>query len=172
MTEKRTALAWWFAGLVAFAIVLALHAPLAIEAVPGGIADHQRAGSAEQVDKIHAAWRAAGLYGQARIAMAGDLVFIGVFSLGTALVGRYLHRVGIGMVRTAGTAALIAAGVFCITDYTETIAQLIQLTGDKGSDTLAGLAASVRSVKMAAWVVSVIAVGVGIALGRNSRNAA
>lgn len=43
MSPKPRFLIWWLGGLAIFAVSLALHAPLAIEAVPRGILDHRAA---------------------------------------------------------------------------------------------------------------------------------
>ena len=54
---KRTAIIWWVSGLIAFAITIYLGSPLAIEAVPGGILDHQQATDAAAVNAIQSAWQ-------------------------------------------------------------------------------------------------------------------
>ena len=79
----RSFLWLWIGGLVLFAIVIALSLPLILTNVPGGIADHQSAGTAQAVNDIQTAWKQAGLTGQARLAMLADLVFIGVYGVGS-----------------------------------------------------------------------------------------
>lgn len=143
---------FWIGGLVAFAIVILLGLPLSIAEVPGGILDHQAAGSAKRVNEIHAAWEAGGLIGTARIAMFADLIFIGIYGLGSVLGGWYYYRTGTGIVRTIGLIIIICAMIFLITDYGETSAQLVQVQRDTGSDKLAGFAATMRPIKVAVWI--------------------
>lgn len=162
----RAFLAWWLGGLALFALVLWLHAPLAIPAVPGGIGDHQAAGSAAEVERIHAAWRAAGVYDAARIAMIADLVFIGVYTIGAALGGRMLRASGGGTMRLIGDAVLAGAIVFGVTDYIETVCQLVQLVQGRGSDALAATAATVQPVKIIAWIATFAGIVIGLAVRR------
>ena len=49
MISKDYYMVWWLGGLAIFAISIMIHAPLAIEAVPGGILDHQAAANAAAV---------------------------------------------------------------------------------------------------------------------------
>jgi len=89
--------------------------------------------------------------------MFGDLVFIGIYGAGSWIAGRSFMRMG-GTVRTIGAVVAAAALVFVLTDYTETLLQLAQLLRDAGSDQLAGIAATARPVKVAAWVVTFLGV--------------
>lgn len=171
MTLHRAFLWLWIGGLVLFAIVIALGLPLGITEVPGGILDHQAAGTAAEVDRIQRAWADAGLLGQARLAMMGDLVFIGVYGAGSVLGGLWFNRVGTGRVRTLGLLVALAGAVFLVTDYLETVSQLIQLWRFEGSDTLAGLAATVRPIKILAWLVSFFGVLLALLLRRKSAHA-
>lgn len=169
---KRAFLWTWIGGLAAFAIVIMLSLPLVLTAVPGGIADHQAAGSAAEVDRIQSAWQAAGLYGQARIAMIGDLVFIGIYGFGCLLGGRWFLQSPRRLVRPLGAAALVAGATFLATDYAETISQFVQLVQRAGDDGLAGLAATVRPIKMAAWLASFFVIVAALVLDRNSSRTA
>ena len=162
MTLRRAFLWFWVGGLVLFAGVIALGMPLVLTEVPGGILDHQAAGSAAEVDRIQSAWQAAGLSNQASIAMFGDLVFIGIYGLGCVLGGLYFRRSEVSWMRAAGSMALIAGAVFLITDYIETIAQFIQLQKFAGDDTLAELAATVRPAKMLSWVMGTVSILVAL----------
>lgn len=162
----RAFLAWWLGGLVLFAFVLWLHAPLAIEAVPGGIGDHQAAGTAEEVDRIQREWRLAGMNNRAGIAMISDLVFIGVYAIGSFLGGRMLRASGGGVLRLIGDAVIAGAIVFGVTDYIETICQFVQLMQGRGSDALASTAATVQPVKIIAWIVTFVGILVGLAVRR------
>lgn len=172
MTLKRAFLWLWIGGLVLFAVVIALGLPLGITAVPGGILDHQAAGTAAEVDRIQREWRLAGLWNQAAIAMLGDLAFIGVYGLGSLLGGLWMRGDPDAPVRTVGTTVALAAIVFILTDYAETICQFIQLMRFEGDDGLASLAATVRPVKIAAWLVTFFGVFAGFYLrGKTARNA-
>lgn len=172
MSLHRAFLWLWIGGLVLFAGVIALGLPLGITAVPGGILDHQAAGTAAEIDRIQHAWADAGLLDRARIAMLGDLVFIGVYGLGSLLGGLWMRRDRNARVRGIGVAVAIAALVFLVTDYVETVCQLIQLVRFEGDDALAGVAASVRPVKIAAWLVTFFGTLAGLYRRRKSaRNA-
>ncbi|MBV7260127.1 hypothetical protein [Erythrobacter crassostreae] len=156
--SKRTFLLWFFGGLAAFAITLYLHIPLAIDSVPGGIADHQSAPDAATVDAIQNSWRAAGLSNQAAIAMVSDLIFIGIYGVGCVLGGLYYRAKAASALRILGWLALISGAVFLVTDYGETIAQFIQLMQSAGDDGLANFASTVRPIKMFTWSSAFLAV--------------
>ena len=157
----------WLLGLLAFALLRIPHGPLAIPEVPGGIFDHQAAGSAAEVNRIQQAWGDAGLLGHARWGMIGDFLFIGLYGIGATLGG-------IAMRRTFPTAGLVVAamgGIFLVTDYAETIAQFIQLTSMQGDDGLAQLAATMQPIKMAAFGVSFLGI-LALLVVRRMRNRA
>lgn len=172
MKMKQKFLQFWLGGLVLFAIVIAMGLPLGIAEVPGGILDHQAAGSAAEVDRIQQAWNDAGLYNEARFAMLGDLVFIGVYGLGSLFGGIWLWRDHGGLLRALGAVVAGAAVTFLITDYTETIAQFIQLTRQDGDDQLARLAAGVRPIKVAAWIATFAGILAALAFRRFSPRSA
>ena len=163
MPTFRLFLWWWLAGLAIFALVVALGLPLSTPEVPGGILDHQAAGTGAEIDRIQRAWAGAGLLDRARIAMAADLVFIGVYGVGSVLGGLHFSRAGAGLVSALGKLVAVAGAVFLVTDYAETICQLIQLTRFAGADTLAGIAAAARPPKIAAWIVTMLGVLVALA---------
>ena len=171
MTLERGFWLFWLGGLLAFAITLFLHLPLAIPEVPAGIGDHQAAGTAAEVDRIQHAWRSAGLWNRAAIAMLSDLLFIVIYGIGAVLGGMWLGRHG-GAVRIVGLLVAIAGAVFLITDLTETTAEIVQLWRFQGDDGLAALAAGVRPIKMATWIASFLGIIVGLFLRRFSRRAA
>ena len=152
----------WLLGLAVFALAIALGAPLAIDGVPGGILDHQAAGSAAEVDRIQGLWEAAGLTATARLAMVADLVFIGVFGAGCVLGGLYYRRFARVWLALVGNAALVSGLVFLVTDYAETIAQFVQLASGKGDDTLAGLAAFCQPIKVISWIVAFVSILAGL----------
>lgn len=157
----------WISGIVAFSVVIALSLPLTITAVPGGIGDHQAAGSAAVVNAIHAAWGAAGLMGLARTAIIADLVFIIIYGIGSVLGGLYFRSLGTGLSRHLGTAIALCGIVFLVSDLGETSAQLLQVIAGEGSDRLAGLAAMLRPIKMASWAFTFL--GILAALGIQRR---
>ncbi|MCB2082630.1 MAG: hypothetical protein KDD90_01050 [Sphingomonadaceae bacterium] len=144
----------WPLGLVLFGIVIWMGLPLDIEGVPGGILAHQAAGSGHAIDLIQRAWSEAGLYERARYAMYGDILFITVYGLGSWYGGLHYMQDAAPKIRRMGGLLVAAAAVFMLTDYTETFSQIIQLTQQRGSDTLASIAATVRPVKVAAWLVT------------------
>lgn len=172
MTLKRAVLWFWVGGLVLFAIVIALSLPLGITEVPGGIGDHQAAATAMEVNRIQRAWAEVGLLDQARLAMIGDLVFIGVYGVGSVLGGLWFNRIGTGGLKSLGRLIVLAGAVFLITDYAETICQFIQLTNFAGDDTLAEIAATARPPKMLAWLVSFFGMLLALALRRKSTSVA
>jgi hypothetical protein len=158
MSSTRPELGWWMWGLVAFAVVVALSLAVTAPAdVTLGIAEHQAAATAARVDEIHAQWHAGGVRPLAIFAMFGDLVFIAIYGWGSWIAGRSFVAMG-GIVRIVGAVVAAAAVVFVLTDYTETLLQLVQLLRDQGSDQLAGIAATARPVKVAAWVVTFLGV--------------
>lgn len=170
--SKRTGLAWWIAGLVAFGIVIWLGLPLNIDAVPGGILDHQHATSAKMVNDIQHAWRDAGLLGTARIAMIGDLIFIGIYGLGCVLTGLHYRARKQVVLRALGWTAIASGVIFLATDYGETIAQLVQLVRFAGDDDLAMLASTLRPIKVASWIGGFLTVILALIAERISSRAA
>ena len=155
--SKRTAMIWWGGGLIAFAITIYLGMPLAIDAVPGGILDHQAAPDAAAVNAIQNAWQDDGLIDTARTAMISDLIFIGIFGIGCVLAGLY-YRGRDGFLRLSGWIALISGIVFLVTDYGETISQFIQVTRMQGDDQLANIASTLQPIKIFSWIVAFLAV--------------
>lgn len=152
LTRARPDLRWWLWGLLAFAIVIALSmAVLRPESVTLGIAEHQAAGSAARVDEIQDQWREGGVRTLAIVAMLGDLIFIGIYGWGSWLAGRSFVAMR-GAARMLGILIAISALFFLVTDYIETTLQLAQLLSDQGSDWMAAVAATVRPVKIVAWI--------------------
>ena len=173
MTLERRFWLFWIGGLVIFALARIPHAPLAIPEVPGGIFDHQAAGSAAVVDRIQAAWEDAGLRGTAIFAMCHDLVFIGVYGLGSYWGGRlFMASPSRPFLSRLGLSISVAAIVFLVTDYVETVLQLVQLLRDSGSDWMAGTAAVMQPIKIAAFIVTFLGVLIALALRRFSRGSA
>jgi hypothetical protein len=153
MIDNRPQLKFWLIGLAMFGVLIAL------SLVFGGasqytILDHQAAGTAAMVDTIQADWRANGLRQLQIISMIGDLIFIGSYGCGAFIAGRSFSRIGGGPLRVLGVIIAGAAIIFLITDYTETILQLIQMVREQGSDWMAGTAATVRPIKVATWIIT------------------
>lgn len=169
MVTKRAFVFWFFGGLAAFAVAIWLHLPLAVEGVPEGIAEHQRAPDAATVDAIHAAWQAAGVYDQARIAMIADLIFIGIYGIGCVLGGLHYRGSEKSVLKALGWIALLSGVVFLVTDYGETIAQFIQLQAGVGDDGLANLASTLRPPKMLTWTSAFLSLVVALLIERFSR---
>lgn len=162
----------WLAGLAAFAMAIALGAPLAIEGVPQGILDHQAAGSAAEVNRIQGLWQAAGLTPTARNSMIADLVFIGIFGTGCVLGGLYYRSARAPWLKLIGYLALGSGIVFLATDYAETIVQFIQLSSGQGTETLARLAAFCQPIKVASWIAAFLSILLGLISERFSRTGA
>lgn len=152
--SRRLFLGWWLGGIGLFVVSGFMHAPLAMDAVPGGILDHQAAPDAASVDAIQRAWAEGGQLLQARLAMITDLIFIAVYSAGCVLGGLF-YRAQASLVRAVlAEMALVAGALFFVTDMAETIAQLIQLVQFAGNDELAGLASNLGPAKKASFVIS------------------
>ncbi len=169
MTLQRAFLSFWIGGIVAFIVVLFLHGPLAITAVPDGILAHQSAGSGARVDAIHAAWRAAGVYDTALVAMIGDLAFVAIFSLGSLLGGLYFRSLSDAGLKALGTLLLLSAVIFGATDFTETIAQLQQLVAQRGMNAQASIAAMMFWPKVISWTACFVLPIIGLWLARQQR---
>ncbi|MEL7197343.1 MAG: hypothetical protein AAGL10_03420 [Pseudomonadota bacterium] len=156
--SKCLSIGMWVAGLIVFALIVYLHAPLAIAAVPGGISEHQAAPDAATVNAIQNAWAQAGLLDQAAIAMIGDLIFIGIYGAGCVLTGLHFRARGCRVLRMLGRLTLWSGAIFLFTDYAETICQFIQLMQAAGNDRLAAIASGVRPVKMLSFIAAFFAV--------------
>jgi len=172
LSDPLPNLRWWLRGLVAFAIVVALGLGItAPDSVTFGITDHQAAESAARVNEIQAQWRQGGVRNFAIAAMIGDLIFIGIYSWGSWLAGRSFMAMS-GPVRMIGSIVAPAALVFAITDYIETILQVIQLLQDAGSDWMAAIVASMGPIKAISWVTTFGGVLLAIAIRRFRTTAA
>lgn len=170
MNGNAPRLKFWLLGLLAFAIVIALGAPLEMKSA-FGIADHQLAGSAARVDEIQGAWQAGGVFTLGMIAMFADLLFIGIYSFGAWIAGRSFMQMEQAPLRLLGIAACVSALIFCLTDYTETVLQVIQMVQGAGSDWMAATATTVRPIKMATFLISAAAIVLGIVVHRAGRAA-
>lgn len=163
---------YWLFGLLLFAAMIAMNPAISNGAAPLGISDHQAAGTAAKINAIQMQWQADGVLLLARASMAIDLLFIAVYSWGAWNGGKLMHGDTTPSVRRIGMLVMIAAVVFLVTDYTETIAQFIQVMQLRGDDSLAGLAATVRPVKSLAWVITFVGLLAALLFRRMARRAA
>jgi hypothetical protein len=153
MLEKRF---WrfWLGGLLILAAMIVMNTWLTNMESPWGIRDHQSAGTAERIDAIQAAWQAAGVMGLAKISIAIDLIYIGVYSFGAYCGGRLFARSEHPNLRRLGWVIVAAAIIVGVADYVETLCQFVQALTFKGSDLLAGIAATAQPIKSTAFLVS------------------
>ena len=165
MIDGKPQLKLWLIGLAMFGVLIAMSL-IRGDASQYTIVDHQAAGTAVMVDTIQADWRANGLRTLAIISMIGDLIFIGFYGWGSYVAGRSFSRIGSGFVRAIGVVVAGAAVVFLITDYLETILQLIQLLREQGVDWMAATHSTVRPIKVAAWIVTFVGVIAALILRR------
>ncbi len=172
LINQRNFWRFWLGGILIFAVMVALNPSLSVAGVEGGIPDHQTAGSAERVDAIHAAWQAAGLIDLARFSMALDLLFIAVYSLGAFCGGVLFRGMPSRAMRRLGAVIMVAAVIFLLSDYAETVCQFIQIISLQGSDWLAAIAAYANMPKTISFLVTFVGILAGLFLqGRLNRAA-
>ena len=145
---------FWLGGLLILAAMIAMNPWFVTDVSPWGIRDHQSAGTAARVDAIQAAWQAAGVLGRARLGIAIDLVYIAVYSFGAYCGGRLFAQSERPALRRLGWVIVAAALIVGVADYAETICQFIQAMTFKGSDQLAGIAATAQPIKTTAFLTS------------------
>lgn len=171
MTTHRLQVKYWLIGLAMFGVLIAMSFWRG-DASLYSIIDHQTAGSANVVDIIQSDWRASGLRNIMIVSMIGDFIFIGFYGWGSFLAGRSFLRVAMGgaggAVRALGGLAMLAAIIFLITDYVETICQFIQMVQDMGSDPLAATAAFMQPIKSTAFIITFLGILSGLVLSRFS----
>lgn len=149
---------YWLAGLLMLAAMIGMNPWFVTDVSPWGIRDHQSAGNAARVDAIQGAWQAAGVMDFARLGIALDLVYIAVYSFGAYCGGRMFQAVNKPALRRLGLMIVAAAIILGIADYVETICQFIQAMQFKGSDILAGIAATAQPLKTVAFLISFLGV--------------
>lgn len=171
-SEERGFWRYWLGGLLLFAAMVVMNPSLSNSVATMGISDHQAAATAARVNAIQSSWQADGVLWLARLSMAIDLIFIGVYGWGAWLGGKVMRAEAGQGLRNLGLAIMAAAALFCLTDYIETISQFIQIMRFEGSDALAGLAATVRPVKMVAFLVTFIGLLAALLLRRMARRSA
>jgi hypothetical protein len=163
---------YWLGGLLMLAIMIAMNPWFSNEVSPWGIRDHQSAATAARVDAIQGAWQAAGVMNLARFGMAMDLVYIAIYSFGAWCGGRLFAASSTPMLRRLGWVIAIAAILLGIADYAETICQFVQAMTLKGSDTLAGIAATAQPIKSTAFLTTFIGLLAALLLRRIARRTA
>ncbi len=153
----------WGGGMALFLYLVASSGALETVAAPGGILDHQGAVTAERVDAIQQSWADAGVLEIARWSMITDLVFITLYMSGGIMGGRLIwQQAESPTLKKVGLLCVLAYFLFGLTDYVETISQLVQLVREQGSDLLAGTAALAQPVKILAWITGTIAMIVAL----------
>lgn len=162
---------FWLSGILLFAVQIVLNVWLMNDISPLGISDHQAAATAARVDAIQAGWATSGFMGVALFSMAIDLLFIAVYSWGAFAGGRFFAASDGGYVSRLGKVIMFAAVGFCLTDYAETISQVIQATTGVGNDMLAQVAASVRPVKSILFLVTFFGLLTALGMRRMARRA-
>jgi hypothetical protein len=172
MRDERTFWTYWLGGLLLLATMAVMNVFLSLPTSPLGIIDHQTAGTGARVDDIQFGWKAGSVLTIARISIALDLVFIAVYSWGAYLGGRVMRQEASPVLRRLGTVIMIAAALYPILDYTETICQFIQVISFKGSDLLSGIAATVRPFKSVDFLVTLIGLLTALVLRRMARRKA
>jgi len=163
---------YWLGGLLILAIMIAMNPWFSNEVSPWGIRDHQSAGSALRIDAIQAAWQAAGVMNLARFGIALDLVYIGVYSFGAYCGGRLFAQSEKLSLRRLGWVIVAAALILCVADYVETLSQFVQAMTFKGSDLLAGIAATAQPIKSTAFLTSFFGLLAALLLRRMARRSA
>jgi hypothetical protein len=163
---------YWLSGLLILAVMIAMNPWFANEVSPWGIRDHQSGGTALRIDAIQAAWQAAGVMNLARIGIAMDLVYIGIYSLGAYCGGRLFAQSERAYLRRLGWVIVFAAIVLGIADYAETICQFIQAIRFRGDDMLARIAAFAQPIKSTAFLTSFVGLLAALLLRRMARKGA
>lgn len=175
MTEsklERNFWRYWLGGLILLALMIAMNPWFSNDVSPWGIRDHQAAATAARVDAIQLAWQAAGVVNLARLGMAIDLIYIAVYSYGAYCGGRLFAQASQPMLRRLGWVIVAAAMILGVADYIETICQFVQIMALKGSDTLAGIAATAQPIKSVAFLITFFGLLTALFLRRMKRRAA
>jgi hypothetical protein len=163
---------YWLGGLLILATMIAMNSWFANEVSPWGIRDHQSAATALRVDAIQAAWEAAGVMNLARFGIALDLIYIGIYSFGAYCGGRLFARSEQPFLRRLGWVIIAASLIVGLADYVETLCQFAQAMTFKGSDLLAGIAATAQPIKSTAFLTSFFGLLAALLLRRMARRSA
>lgn len=175
MTEtklERNFWRYWLAGLLILAAMIAMNPWFSNDVSPWGIRDHQAAATAARVDAVQSAWKAAGVLNLARFGVAIDLIYIAVYSFGAYCGGRLFAQASQPMLRRLGWVIVTAAIILGMADYVETVCQFVQIMTLKGSDLLAGIAATAQPIKSTAFLTTFFGLLTALFLRRIKRRAA
>ncbi|WP_323800657.1 hypothetical protein [Parasphingorhabdus sp.] len=154
---------FWGGGLTLFLYLVISGGALETITAPNGILDHQSAATGERVNAIQQSWADAGVMDLARWGMIADLVFISLYMSGGIIGGRLIwQRAKSPTLKKLGLLSVLAYFVFGLSDYLETVCQLVQLIREQGSDILAGTAALARPVKIVTWIIGTAAMIVAL----------
>jgi hypothetical protein len=93
-----------------------------------------------------------------------DLLFIAVYAWGAFAGGRMFAASSLPMLTRLGKIIIVAAVGFAITDYAETLSQLIQAAFTGGHDMLSGVATTARPIKLILFLVTFFGVLIGLAI--------
>ena len=154
---------FWGGGMALFIYLIISGGALETVVAPNGILDHQSAANADRVNAIQQSWADAGLLDLARWGMIADLVFITLYMSGGIIGGRLIwQRAKSPTLKKLGLLSVLVYFVFGLSDYLETVCQLVQLIREQGSDILAGTAALARPVKIVTWIIGTVAMIVAL----------
>ncbi|WP_417611808.1 hypothetical protein [Parasphingorhabdus sp.] len=154
---------FWGGGLALFAYLILSGGALETAVAPNGILDHQSAATAARVNAIQQSWDEAGVLNLARWGMILDLVFITLYMSGGIIGGRLIWQWARSpALKKLGLLSVLVYFLFGLSDYVETICQLVQLVNEQGSDWLAGTAAIARPVKIIAWIIGTVVMMVAL----------
>lgn len=159
---------WWFwLGGIALLAAMALKNPsLATAIAPNGIVDHQAASTAAAVDAIQQAWADKGVLTLARISMVIDLIFIGIYTRGALGGGLIFRSYNNAILRRLGTLIAIAAVIFGLADYSETISQFVEIMQFRGSDILSTIHSTAQPIKSVSFIVTLVGLLTALVLRR------
>ncbi len=163
---------YWLGGLLLLAVMIAVNPWLSSGAAPWGIRDHQSAATALRVNDIQQAWQATGVLGLARFSIALDLLFIAVYSFGAFRGGQMMRYTGHPVLRRLGTVIMVAAALYPVLDYAETVCQFIQVVNFEGDDILASIAATAQPVKSVDFLVTFLGLLIALFIRRRTARAA
>jgi len=149
---------FWGGGMALFIYLIISGGALETIVAPNGILDHQGAATAERVNAIQQSWAAAGVIDIARWGMIADLVFITLYMSGGIIGGRLIwQRAKSPTLKKVGLLCVLSYFLFGMSDYVETLCQLVQLVREQGSDIFATTAALAKPVKTISWIVGTVA---------------
>lgn len=163
--DAKPDLKYWLIGLAMFGVLIAMGVWLRGQ-VPFSVIDHQEAATALRVDEIQGVWRDAGLSTFVLTSMVGDLIFIGFYGYGAVRAGRSFLAMESGLLRLLGATILLGGIAFLITDYLETLLQIVQMVRDTGSDRMAATAAFAQPIKTVSWILTFFGVIVALVVRR------